>query len=274
MLPRAFPSGGEGPRIRLAAMNPSPWHIALAAASLALSFAEPARADEPPAPSSPAPPAVIPPRPLTPLTVESPEGAEGAHTVVLELTVNADGTVRDARALLGDEPFASKAVETARGWRFSPATRSDPKNNNPNDLKPVAARIRVRVDFKAKENPPQLPPDPPVMPSPVRPSGKERPRPPIKPAKPAEPEGILVDVHGERPAPAASSLSRAEVRVLPGAFGDPFRAIESLPGVTPIFCSTQIRSMISGSMAALRSSVTPSARTAVSSTCSVAPTLG
>ena len=42
----------------------------------------------------------------------------------------------------------------------------------------------------------------------------------------------------------------------------------------PIFCSTAIRSMISGSIAALLSSVTPSARTAVSSTCSVAPTLG
>ena len=35
-----------------------------------------------------------------------------------------------------------------------------------------------------------------------------------------------------------------------------------------------MRSMISGSIAALRSSVTPSARTAVSRTCSVAPTLG
>ena len=44
--------------------------------------------------------------------------------------------------------------------------------------------------------------------------------------------------------------------------------------IAPIFCRTAIRSMISGSIAALRSSVTPSARTAVSSTCSVAPTLG
>ncbi len=44
--------------------------------------------------------------------------------------------------------------------------------------------------------------------------------------------------------------------------------------IAPIFCSTAMRSMISGSMAALRSSVTPSAITAVSSTCSVAPTLG
>jgi TonB family protein len=45
---------------------------------------------------------------------------------------------------------------------------------------------------------------------------------------------VEVIVQGERLAPAVSSLTRAEVRQLPGAFGDPFRAIESLPGVTPI----------------------------------------
>ena len=44
--------------------------------------------------------------------------------------------------------------------------------------------------------------------------------------------------------------------------------------IAPIFCSTAMRSSISGSTAALTSSVTPWARTAVSSTCSVAPTLG
>ena len=32
----------------------------------------------------------------------------------------------------------------------------------------------------------------------------------------------------------SANLSRAEVRQLPGAFGDPFRAIEIMPGVTPI----------------------------------------
>ena len=35
-------------------------------------------------------------------------------------------------------------------------------------------------------------------------------------------------------APIADTLARAEVRQLPGAFGDPFRAIEVSPGVTPI----------------------------------------
>ena len=44
--------------------------------------------------------------------------------------------------------------------------------------------------------------------------------------------------------------------------------------IAPIFCRIAMRSMISGSIAAFFSSVTPSASTAVSSTCSVAPTLG
>ncbi len=35
-------------------------------------------------------------------------------------------------------------------------------------------------------------------------------------------------------APAVESLGRAEVRQLPGAFGDPFRAIEAIPGMTPV----------------------------------------
>ncbi|MCB9581348.1 MAG: TonB family protein [Polyangiaceae bacterium] len=58
--------------------------------------------------------------------------------------------------------------------------------------------------------------------------------PEVTPPETAKPKVLEVTVHGEKPAPAVSSLTRAEVRQLPGAFGDPFRAIESLPGVTPI----------------------------------------
>lgn len=44
-----------------------------------------------------------------------------------------------------------------------------------------------------------------------------------------------VQVHGTRnPKAAQTTLGGAEVRQVPGAFGDPFRVIESLPGVTPI----------------------------------------
>lgn len=50
---------------------------------------------------------------------------------------------------------------------------------------------------------------------------------------PAE-ASLEVVVHGERLAPAVTTLTREEVRQMPGAFGDPFRAVEALPGVTPI----------------------------------------
>src|SRR5690349_4740574 len=49
------------------------------------------------------------------------------------------------------------------------------------------------------------------------------------------PETTEVTVVGQRPEPSRSAtLSRQEVRQIPGAFGDPFRAVEALPGVTPI----------------------------------------
>src|SRR5260370_7033708 len=50
---------------------------------------------------------------------------------------------------------------------------------------------------------------------------------------------IEVIVRGAKPsrspAPGATSLSQTDVRDLPGAFGDPFRAIEAQPGVVPVF---------------------------------------
>jgi hypothetical protein len=51
-----------------------------------------------------------------------------------------------------------------------------------------------------------------------------------------ESRGEDVRVRGRRAAddPGSESLARAEVRQLPGAFGDPFRAIEASPGVTPV----------------------------------------
>jgi hypothetical protein len=44
-----------------------------------------------------------------------------------------------------------------------------------------------------------------------------------------------ITVHGaKKPAPGSTTVAREEVRQLPGAFGDAFRAIESLPGATPM----------------------------------------
>ncbi|WP_437621635.1 TonB-dependent receptor domain-containing protein [Sorangium sp. So ce1151] len=217
--------------------------VALLASTLAPCRATAAPAPPPPAlpppappppvppPSHQAPPAepsrealpadgLVPPSPLTPLAAGYPDGAHGDATVRLVLTVNADGAVRSAIAEEGPEPFASAAVAAATSFRFAPATRNGA---------PVAARIRVEVRFTeaappAPPAPPSAPP-PPLAPAPSSPA----PGPP-----PGEPPSLEVTVHGEQTAPGVSTLSRGEVRLVPGAFGDPFRAIEMLPGVTPI----------------------------------------
>ncbi len=49
-----------------------------------------------------------------------------------------------------------------------------------------------------------------------------------------EPEEAVVEVRGDAPRGAGTpAISRAQARELPGAFGDPLRAIDALPGVVP-----------------------------------------
>ncbi|HEY4118473.1 MAG TPA: TonB-dependent receptor plug domain-containing protein, partial [Byssovorax sp.] len=181
---------------------------ALAAATIVSSAARAAPPD-----ASSTGPLLRAPRPFGALDADYPKGAHGDADVTLEVTIDASGVVVSARPLLGAEPFASAAVAGSSAWRFAPATRGD---------EPVAARVRAIVHFveevartdaiAADERPAERP---------VTPSA-------------AEPRPLEVTVHGQLPVPASASLSRAEVRLLPGAFGDPFRAIESMPGVTPL----------------------------------------
>ncbi|MBW2452888.1 MAG: TonB-dependent receptor plug domain-containing protein [Deltaproteobacteria bacterium] len=187
-------------------------------------------ADQPPADQPPAdqPPqaAIVAPQPADVPDVPYPEGATGNAEVILVLVVGADGSVRSAEIGTGQEPFASAAREASTNWRFTPATRNS---------EPVTAKIRFRVSF-LEETVPGPGPDPyPALdpsPTPSEPAAapEQPPRPPIHP-------GVIdVTVKGEplKHPPSVSSFTRAEVRQLPGAFGDPFRAIEVLPGVTPI----------------------------------------
>ena len=157
----------------------------------------------------------MPPKLLTSPDVTYPEGASGEATVVVVITVNADGSVREARAESGDEPFATSAASAALGWRFEPAMRDGAR---------IAAVVRAEVVFR--------PPPPSEVPAATNaPSGDDAHAAPAPP--PSAP--VEVTIRGVRPlAPAVTSFNRSEVRQLPGAFGDPFRAIEALPGVTPI----------------------------------------
>ncbi|MEO7331560.1 MAG: TonB-dependent receptor plug domain-containing protein, partial [Minicystis sp.] len=115
-------------------------------------------------------------------------------------------------------PFAEAAARAAKEWHLEPATRAGA---------PVSSKIRFALTFHAPIA--IVPPAPPEVPE-----APPKERAPAKPTAPAAPQIIEVTVRAEKPAPTVVSLTRAEVRALPGAFGDPFRAIEILPGVTPV----------------------------------------
>jgi hypothetical protein len=185
-------------------------------------------------------PSVLPPRALTELSAEYPPGASGAHESVVELVVGVDGTPRDVRVLDGVSPFAEAALAAAAAWRFAPAERGG---------QPVPARIRLKVSFidpgpesveasipgsagvgrgpdANSAGSPSPPPPPGVENAPSAGASANPPAP-----LPAEP--LEVTVSGVR-AQSPKRMTRAEVREMPGAFGDAFRAIEAMPGVTPI----------------------------------------
>ena len=184
-------------------------------ASTEYAAAQPAQPTQPPVSSAAPLPGVpvMPPRQRGSSEVAYPDGASGDGAVVLIVLVDAAGAVADVTPASGEEPFVTAAVAAARGWTFDPATRNGA---------PLAARIRMEIVFHAPER------EAPIV-APPAPAG-----PAAAPPTPPPPSVDEVDVRGQRPAPGATSLGRAEVRQLPGAFGDPFRALDALPGVTPI----------------------------------------
>jgi hypothetical protein len=169
----------------------------------------PAVAPPPREPAAGADQAITPPKAVD-ITFEYPAGASGDATVVMELTIDIDGTVSAIGAVDGPEPFTTAARRAALTWKFEPARRGDHK---------VRARIRVEVNFVG----------PHLLTSPAPPPRSVK-RTNGTPA--AEP--YVVTVRGDREPPGGVSVPRAEARLLPGAFGDPFRAVEALPGVTPV----------------------------------------
>ncbi len=168
---------------------------------------------------------VVPPRLLAPVQAGYPEGAEGSAYVIVVVTVASDGSVQNARIGEGDEPFAGRALEAIAAARFMPATRGGVA---------ISSVIRFRIDF-VKAAPPAPPPPEPAPPDPAPPpdlpSGSTAPR---LPPPPETAEVLVRGGKGAVGAPIADSLARTEVRQLPGAFGDPFRALETAAGVTPI----------------------------------------
>jgi TonB family protein len=183
---------------------------------LTLLFApQPARAQPLPAENRSA--EIVPPRAVS-TQISYPEGATTAGSVVLDLTIDASGTVTDASVVSGDEAFRATALTQASAFRFEPALRAG---------RPVPARIRIALEFTPPESVEPAPEPKAEPPSAPR-------RAPAAAANSTSPEVTEVTVLGERPRPGSVSLKQEDARLMPGSFGDPLRSIEAQPGVVPV----------------------------------------
>jgi hypothetical protein len=171
-------------------MRGRPFSVALLSVLVLGALVSTARAQPAPAAQAEAP--LTPPVPLGDLHAGYPEGAHGDAAVVLELTLNAAGDVVDARAIEGEEPFASTAVAASSSWRFKPAERGGVA---------VGARIRAKTTFHEQAATPS--------PGGAAPAGAAPSSRPDAPAvavapSPPPPQPIEVTVHGELPPPSVT----------------------------------------------------------------------
>jgi TonB family protein len=165
-------------------------------------------------------PTVSPPVASASTEVPYPSGAKGDSVVLLEILVAKDGTVSETKVLNGEEPFAEQARQAVLRWQFTPAMRG---------TEPVAARIRARVDFHQQQT--AVSAAPAATPAAVAAPASQR----LATNGPPSIDAPLdVTVRGQRREIGQTTLSAVDVREMPGAFGDPFRAIEALPGVSPV----------------------------------------
>ena len=145
--------------------------------------------------------------------ISYPAQAQGEQEVVLELTIAKEGTVTSAVSISGEAPFRDAALLASKSWLFEPAKRG---------AQPIVAKIRFAVHFEPPREETSSSPEPARVPAPAS----------SLPKAPAEPMQEIL-VIGQRE-PIKHTLGHADVHDMPGAFGDPYRAIEALPGVVPI----------------------------------------
>ena len=184
---------------------------------------------------TPVAPTATPPRLAEGLPPTPPVGHESQSAEVLvEMVINADGTVRDARVVTPvGNGFDEAALAAVTAWRFEPARRGETS---------MAARIRYAVRFE----PPPPPPSPPpaeVVPeqAPEETLPEEEVAAPEQATTPEEevetPEEELA-TFGARATvePPPRDVTRRELTSevltrIPGTRGDALRAVELLPGV-------------------------------------------
>lgn len=150
--------------------------------------------------------------------ISSPPDVREPVDIVLELLINPAGEVTSARAIKGPETLRKYTESAAFQFRFTPALHHG---------KPVASKIHFLVHLEpvlAEEVTPRE-----TEPSPAMPPAAKAPR------QKAHVQEVEVTVTGQRNVQVSTRITRFEAREIPGTFGDPLRAVESNPGVTPIY---------------------------------------
>ena len=167
---------------------------------------------------------VVKPRLLESIEPSYPAGARGDAQVELTVLISEDGHVTEVDIRSGDEPFVAAARAAVAAWKFTPAMR---------DNVPVKSRVVLKVSFVAPVEPEPSPSPIPGAPAAASPS-PIAPPPAAKAPAPAPPP-VEITVAGERAEDlAAIHVPRGDTRLIPGAFADPFRVVEVLPGVAPV----------------------------------------
>lgn len=162
---------------------------------------------------------IVKPRLIEASQAVYPAGAQGDASVELSVTIGEDGRVSEIQVRSGEPPFDAAARAAVASWRFVPATR---------DNVPLRARVLLKVSFVQAA---PAPAQPVAAQLEQQPQQVERPLDP----KPAPAEPVQITVEGERADDlGAIHVPRGDTRLIPGAFADPFRVVEILPGVAPI----------------------------------------
>ncbi len=155
---------------------------------------------------------IVPPHRIDSGDVPYPAGAHGDAAVTLVVVVDPSGHVTDVTVREGAAPFGDAAAARVKSWQFAPATKDD---------EPVAAKVAVVLHFHEPRVLPALLPAPAPEPPPAR----------IDAAPPPPP--VEVTVKGEREEPSTIHIPRTDTRFVAGAFGDPLKVVEVLPGMAP-----------------------------------------
>jgi len=171
---------------------------------------KPSPASESAFPTEPEPAERQPPRAVRLPALTMPSEVAGDGDIEVLLTIGSDGFAQLAEC---NEPVATcDLLEAALiEAEFEPARVAG---------KAVPARVRVRFAVERPAPAPAATDQAPATSPPKRPS-------------PPEQYGAVARV--KQPPATAHALELAEMREVPGAFGDPFRVIDTLPGVTPVF---------------------------------------